>query len=255
MDSGCSMQSYRNVRSRHTTAFGLSTMLAAACLLAALGAGAMAQDGAKPKSGSPVGGQGWSPDVKADSPVAGIALEPAQLETVAKVSAYFNQLVTLRGSFVQTTPDSKRMRGRFYVKRPGRLRFEYSLPSKQLIVADGQTLQIADLDLNTDDRIALNQTPFRILLKKDVDLIRDSRILEVQEADDLIILALQDKSPDAPGTIRLFLTKTPTLELKEWVTTDAQGTDTRVELANLTKPEDLENNLFVVISPTLRPQK
>ena len=77
----------------------------------------------------------------------------------------------------------------------------------------------------------LDQTPFRLLLRKDVDLLRDARIVEVQEADDLIVVAAEDKSPDTPGQIKLFLSTKPTLELKEWVTTDAQGLDTRVELS------------------------
>ena len=50
---------------------------------------------------------------------------------------------------------------------------------------------IQDLDINTDDRLMVDQTPFRVLLKKDVDLLRDARILEVQEASDLVIVALQ----------------------------------------------------------------
>jgi outer membrane lipoprotein-sorting protein len=201
---------------------------------------------------SPLGTPPWSANVKPESPVAGIALEPQQLETVKKVSSYFNSLVNLRGTFVQTAADNKRMRGRFFVKRPGRLRFEYNLPSRQLIVSDGTMLAIQDLDLHTDDRVALDQTPFRLLLRDDVDLLRDARILEVHEAEDLIILSLQDKSPDAPGQIRLFLSKGAELELKEWVTTDSQGTDTRVEVANLNKPEELDAELFRVISPSLR---
>lgn len=201
---------------------------------------------------SPLGAPPWSADVRPESPVTGVALEPQQLETVRKVSAYFNGLANLRGTFVQTAADNKRMRGRFYVKRPGKLRFEYNLPSRQLIVSDGSMLAIQDLDLNTDDRVALDQTPFRLLLRSDVDLLRDARIIEVHEAEDLIILSLQDKSPDAPGQIRLFLSKAPELELKEWVTTDSQGTDTRVEVANLIRPEELDAELFRVISPTLR---
>jgi outer membrane lipoprotein-sorting protein len=160
--------------------------------------------------------------------------------------------LNLRGAFVQTAADNKRLRGRFYVKRPGKLRFEYSLPSKQLIISDGQQLAIQDLDLNTDDRIALDQTVFRLLLRKDVDLIRDARILDLQEADDLIVLSLQDKAPDSPGRIRLFLTKTPNIELKEWVTTDAQG-EIRVELSGLVRSEDLDAGLFKIVSPALKP--
>ncbi len=122
---------------------------------------------------------------------------------------YFNNLGDLKGDFVQTAADNKRMRGKFMVKRPGRFRFDYSRPSRQIIISDGEYLAIQDLDLNNEDRVSLDQTPFRLLLRKDVDLIRDAQIVELQESDDLIVLALRDKSPDAPGKIKLFLSTKP----------------------------------------------
>jgi outer membrane lipoprotein carrier protein len=238
-----------------------ATMLCAATLAWALVGtavwpnGAAAQNPGKPAASSPLGNPSWGADVKPEATIAGIALEPQQIQTVTKVSRYFNELANLRGTFVQTTSDNKRMRGTFFVKRPGRLRFEYNRPSRQLIVSDGKMLAIQDLEVHSDDRIGLDQTPFRLLLRQDVDLLRDASIVDVQEMEDLIIVALQDKSPDAPGQIRLFMTKTPELELREWVTTDSHGADTRVEVANLARPEDLDLELFRVISPALRKQK
>jgi outer membrane lipoprotein-sorting protein len=138
------------------------------------------------------------------------------------------------------------MKGKFYIKRPGRFRFDYALPSKQIVISDGEYLAIQDLDLNNEDRVALDQTPFRLLLRKDVDIARDAKIVELHEAEDLIVLALQDKSPDAPGRIKLFISTQPVLEIKEWVTTDAQGVDTRVEVSQLVKGEDLDGKLFKI---------
>lgn len=181
-----------------------------------------------------------------------VTLDPKQLEAVKQVNAYFNQFQTLKGTFLQTDPEKKRLRGKLYVKRPGKLRFEYNLPSRQLIVSDGEQVAIQDLDLKTDDRVPLDQTPFRMLLKKDVDILRDARISEVQDAEDLVILTIQDRSPDAPGRIRLFMSKLPQMELKEWVTTDAQGKDTRVELVNLTKSEEIDQALFKIVNPGFR---
>ena len=57
----------------------------------------------------------------------------------------------------------------------------------------------------------------------DVNLIRDAQIMEVQQSDDLIVVALQDKNPDAGGQITLFLATKPDLELKAWSTKDAAG--------------------------------
>jgi outer membrane lipoprotein-sorting protein len=73
----------------------------------------------------------------------------------------------------------------------------------------------------------------------------------VQEAADLVIVALQDKSKDASGKVRLFMALTPALELKEWVTTDAQGLDTRLEVSGLDKTQVIDAALFKIISPTL----
>lgn len=188
---------------------------------------------------------GWTGEV-APTITAGVTLDAHQTKLVQQVSNYFASLQSLKGEFVQVGADKKRMKGKFFVKRPGRFRFDYALPSRQVIVSDGEYLAIQDLDLNNEDRIALDQTPFRLLLRKDVDLLRDAKIIEVQQADDLIVLGIEDKSPDFPGRIKLFLATKPSMELKEWVTTDAQGLDTRIELSQLVKAEDLDANLFTI---------
>lgn len=189
-------------------------------------------------------GSAWNAEVAPGT--SGIALDEKQTDVVKQVSSYFADLKTLKGEFVQTGADKKRMRGKFYVMRPGKFRFDYSLPSKQVIVSDGNYLAIQDHDLNNEDRVELDQTPFRLLLRKDVDLIRDAKIFEVQQAEDLIVLGLSDKSPDTPGKIKLVMITKPALELKEWVTTDAQGIDTLVEVSALKRSEELDAGLFKI---------
>lgn len=204
---------------------------------------------AKPGAGD----GGWVQEVAPAGSTNGIALDEKQTELVKRVSGYFADLKGLKGAFLQTGADKKKLKGKFFVKRPGKFRFDYALPSKQIIISDGEYLAIQDLDLNNEDRVALDQTPFRLLLRKDVDLLRDARILEVQQADDLIVLGLQDKSPDTPGKIKIFLATKPTLELKEWVTSDAQGLDTRVEVSELVKADELDANLFKIQQLGARP--
>lgn len=194
-------------------------------------------------------GSGWNAEVA--TPGGGLVLNNAQTDVVKKVNTYFNELGDLKGNFVQIDANNKRMRGKFMLKRPGRFRFDYARPSRQIIISDGEYLAIQDLDLNNEDRVALDQTPFRLLLRKDVDLLRDAKIVEVQESDNQIVVALRDKSPDAPGKIKLFMTTTPEVELKEWITTDAQGLDTRVEISALDKGEKLDAKLFKIEAVSL----
>jgi outer membrane lipoprotein-sorting protein len=206
-----------------------------------------AANGAETKAPAPnaVGtGQNWNANVAADA--AGSTLDEKQTAMIKQVNGYFNALTSLKGSFRQAGGDGKKMHGKFFMRRPGKFRFEYGPPSKQLIVSDGEYLAVQDLDLNNEDRIALDQTAFRLLLRKEVDLLRDARILDAQMADDLIVLSIQDKSPDTPGRIKLFMTTKPVVELKEWVTLDAQGLETRVEVSDLIKGEALNDDLFKI---------
>jgi outer membrane lipoprotein-sorting protein len=199
----------------------------------------------KPVPPNPMGPHGtWTHSVSKDATVAGVEFDKRQLALIQKVSLYFNQMSDLKGAFVQTSADNKRAHGKFYVKRPGRFRFDYGPPSRVVILSDGEYLAIQDHDLKTDDRIALAQTPFRVLMRRDVDLLRDAHILEVQDVSDVIVLLLEDKNPDNPGRIKLYLGKKPDLELKEWVTTDNQGLETRIELSEVTRVDNLDAGMF-----------
>jgi outer membrane lipoprotein-sorting protein len=194
----------------------------------------------------------WNPTAVSKAPGTGaVVLDEKQTAAVKEVGKYFNDLKQLKGAFNQTNADGKRLRGKFFIKQPGKFRFDYGSGSKMIIVSDGKMLSIQDLDLKTDSSWELDRTPFRLLLRKDVDLIRDAAILEVQDVDDLIILSLQDKNPDTVGRIKLFLGKKPTLELKEWVTTDPQGIDTRIEVTDLNRAEEIPTELFSPVSPEI----
>jgi hypothetical protein len=91
---------------------------------------------------------GWTGEVAPNDTTGGITLDNRQRKLVQQVSDYFSALQNLKGAFVQIGADNKRMKGKFFVKRPGRFRFDYALPSKQIIISDGENLAIQDLDLN-----------------------------------------------------------------------------------------------------------
>jgi outer membrane lipoprotein-sorting protein len=209
--------------------------MAAAAAVSLLATPAMAQS---------TGPSGWAAAKTSPQGTVEIKLDPRQAQAVQRVSEYFNTLKQMRGLFVQIDPDKKRSRGRFYMQRPGKFRFDYSAPSKKIMASDGRFLRMREPDQASTDVVELDNTPFRMLLKPNVDLVRDARILDVQESDDLIVVALQDKSPDAPGRVQLVFTKKPGLDLKEWVVRDAQGLETKVEVGELNKTDPLDQALF-----------
>jgi outer membrane lipoprotein-sorting protein len=194
-------------------------------------------------------GSAWKADIKDSANQSGVTLDLTQIEAIKKVDDYFNELLTMQGRFIQTTSaDKKQTRGKFYVKKPGLFRFDYAPPSKLVILSDGSNLAIEDHDLKQVDRYPIDSTPFRLLLRKDVNLIRDARIMELQVADDLVILTIIDKAGDSSGAIKLFFVQKPAFELKEWVITDAQGVETRIEVAELEKAKPIDSKKFVATS-------
>jgi len=189
-------------------------------------------------------GAGWETKSTPAPNPDGITLDPTQTAAIAKVNAYFNSTPYLQGRFVQTDPDKVVSKGKIFLSRPGKFRFEYSPPSRKIIVSDGKYLAIQDLDLKTEDTYQLDNTPFRILLRKDVNLLRDAKIHNVSELNGEIILTMSDKDPDVAGAITVLLRSVPTVELMGWATTDGQGLRTVVSLTELSVPEKLDDKLF-----------
>jgi outer membrane lipoprotein-sorting protein len=188
-------------------------------------------------------GAGWDAAIEAaPGPTPLIGEQEAQ--AVQRINTYFNGLTNLQGSFQQVDSSGKQSSGRFYVQRPGKLRFDYSPPSALRIVADGHFLAIEDSDLKTVEKYPLESTPFRLLLGDAVDLGHDARIVSVESEEGSLAIALQDKTGEAAGQIKLFFNTGADLQLKEWVITDAQGLATKVSLDNLVPGRKVAADFF-----------
>ena len=117
----------------------------------------------KKPAANPVGA-GWDSKVKAENATGGQTFTQEQTEAIQAVNTYFNALKNLQGRFDQLDPDKKKTRGKFFVHKPGKFRFDYARPSRKIVVSDGRFLAIQDLDLRNEDIYELDNTPFRIML-------------------------------------------------------------------------------------------
>src|SRR6185503_12414844 len=75
--------------------------------------------------------------------VPGLALvEPtaaAVSETAQKIANHFSGVQTMAGEFVQFGPRGEQTGGKFYIQRPGKIRFNYEKPSATTVVSDGRS--------------------------------------------------------------------------------------------------------------------
>jgi outer membrane lipoprotein-sorting protein len=188
-------------------------------------------------------GAGWDAAIEA-APAPTPLIGEQQAQAVQRINAYFNGITNLQGHFEQVDAQGKRTAGRFYVQRPGKLRFDYAPPSALRVVADGHFLAIEDSDLKTVEKYPLESTPFRLLLGDAVDLARDARIVGVEQQEGMLAIALEDKTGDAAGQIKLLFDTSSDLQLKQWVITDAQGLATKVTLDNVVPGRKVAADFF-----------
>jgi outer membrane lipoprotein-sorting protein len=187
------------------------------------------------------------PDPRRNAPTNILAtFDAAQKAQAAKVSAYLSSLQTLVGNFVQVGPDGTKIKGDFYIQKPGKVRFEYDPPSPIAIIADGSSMAVRDQKLATQDIYPLSQTPLRYLLSDRIDLLRDTNVVNVT-ADDLYISVTIEEKNMVIGTSRLLLmVGAKDNQLKQWTVTDPQGYDTTVAVYNLDAGKKLDPSLFKI---------
>ncbi|HEU0223399.1 MAG TPA: outer membrane lipoprotein carrier protein LolA [Paracoccaceae bacterium] len=183
----------------------------------------------------------------AASALACIALTGARAEggaDVARISAYLNAIGTLAGSFVQTNPDGSISEGKFFIRKPGLMRFEYEPPNPALVIADGVWVGVIDRRSNTDaQRYPLSDTPLDLLLRDRVDLAKEGAVRKVEREEGQLRVTAHD--PDAPkrGTLTLVFSDNP-LELRQWIVVDETGKVTTVVLSEMRRDIDLDRTLF-----------
>lgn len=167
---------------------------------------------------------------------------------LTRITNYLNGVTSMSGGFIQVGPDGDLSEGAFYMRRPGRVRFEYEPPNPTLIVADGFWVGIYDTVDNTLDRFPLSETPLDLLLRDRVDLRNESAIQKIETTDSQ--LRVQAVDPDAPeqGSITMVFNNNP-LELTQWIVIDGQGLATTVALTEIKRNVKLDPKLFFIEDP------
>lgn len=167
---------------------------------------------------------------------------------VDKAADYLQGLGSAVGDFVQTDARGRTTRGKFYLQRPGKARFEYAAPSGLLIVSDGHNVNVHDKRLKTFDRYPLGSTPLSLFLAKQVRLDRGVVVDRVVRTGDGFQIHARDGKRQAEGAIIMSFSGSP-LRLSEWTIRDAQGGRTRVQLTSLRAAGQLDPGLFVLRDP------
>ena len=179
-------------------------------------------------------------------PGESVPYDGSQRALVDRVSNYLSSVQTLIGDFVQIGPDGARTIGKFYIQKPGKVRFEYEPPSPIDVIADGSSVVVRDRKLATQDLYPLSQTPLRYLLADQIDLARDTNLVAVSQDNTFVTVTIEEKQI-LVGTHRLVLMfGAKDMQLRQWTVTDPQGYDTTVAVYNLDVAHKPDPSLFTI---------
>jgi outer membrane lipoprotein-sorting protein len=178
-------------------------------------------------------------------PGAAYSITDEERAVLAEISQKLSGLKTMNGEFVQYDPNGAQRQGKFFIARPGRVRFQYDPPTTISVIADGKSVLVYDKKLQTYDIWPLSQTPLRLLLDSSLDLSTSDRVSRVSVASDLVEVDLQDETKFSAGTLSLVFDRKSS-ELRQWTVTDQQGLQTLVTLYNVETGNQLGKDLFKI---------
>lgn len=168
----------------------------------------------------------------------------AQKIPLTELSRYLNGLETAKSTFTQVNDDGTISTGTIYIRRPGRVRFEYDPPDNNLVIAGGGQVAVFDPKSNVPpEQYPLRRTPLNLILERQVNLGRAKMVTGHAEDGAKTLVRAQDPENPEYGNIQLVFTANPT-ELRQWIITDDSGTETTVILGELEKGGSFPASLF-----------
>jgi outer membrane lipoprotein-sorting protein len=177
--------------------------------------------------------------------IAGPLLSAAHAQgaqTAQRIADHFSSVKTMMGEFVQFGPKGEQTGGKFYIERPGKVRFDYEAPATFRVTADGRNVLLQNTKLKTMDAYPLSQTPLKLLLDNKIDL-SGGRVRSVKEEADLTTIQLADRNAFGNATITMMFDPS-SYELRQWTITDAQGKETTVMIFNVEQGMQFDPSVF-----------
>jgi len=168
----------------------------------------------------------------------------AEKISLNKISDYINGLTTLQADFEQINSDGSIDTGKLYIRRPGKMRLEYTAPNNALVIAGAGSVAIFDnKSKNGPTLFPLKKTPLNLLLKKNVDLYKNEMITEHTVNNENTFIVAKDPKRKSQGDIKIVFSNSP-VSLQGWTITNQSNQKTKIILDRLDKKTKIPLYLF-----------
>lgn len=163
--------------------------------------------------------------------------------TITRVEQYLSGLTTIMSDFTQVAPDGALATGKFFLERPGRMRWQYNPPTPILMVSNGSDLVYYDYELEQITHIPLDSTLVGFLAQKKIRFDGDVGVISYEEDAGSIRIGVAQRKKSNEGQLVLELSDSPLL-LRNMIVTDSSGRTTTVSLNNARFGTPIDKSLF-----------
>jgi outer membrane lipoprotein-sorting protein len=169
---------------------------------------------------------------------------PAEAQTgVPEIQQYLNSIRTLKARFVQSNPNGSIAQGTLYLRRPGRMRFEYDPPSQLKIVADGYQVTMWDPATKDFGQWPIGWTAASFLSKDPLVLSGEYRVEKLERVNGLIEATISQTRKPQEGKVIARFSEYP-LALRGWTIIDSRGQQVSIALNDVQTGMQLADSLF-----------
>jgi outer membrane lipoprotein-sorting protein len=162
---------------------------------------------------------------------------------VPQIEQYFNGIKSLKARFVQSNPNGSVVQGTLYVRRPGRMRFEYDAPSQLKIVADGYQVTMWDNATRDFGQWPIGWTAASFLVKDPLVLSGDLQVEKLERVNGMLEATMSQARKPQEGKVIVRLGENPLL-LRGWTIIDNRGNRVTVSLSDMQSGLQLADSLF-----------
>jgi outer membrane lipoprotein-sorting protein len=169
-------------------------------------------------------------------------------KTIERVENYLSGLSSITSEFTQVAPDGTLTSGKFFLERPGKMRWQYNPPTPVLMVANGSELIYYDYELEQLTHIPLDSTLIGFLAKNKISFSDSVGIISFEEKMGSIRIGIAQRERPTDGQLVLEFVDKPLL-IRNMVVTDTSGLVTTVSLNNANFGAKIDEKLFEFRDP------
>lgn len=182
------------------------------------------------------------------APVDIVAINKTELNAIEN---YLNNIKSLDAEFVQESANGNVAHGKFFLIRPGKMRIEYTDPSKLLIIVNDSVLAYTDVELDETSYLRTNSTPASFLTRKNFSFTaKDVEVTDFSKDNNFIKVSLVKKNKKDAGVFSLIFQQSPLRFVKMEVKNDL-GEVTKVSFTRSIFGGEISNQLFVIKNKNL----